>query len=388
MFNVNDIVTGKLNNGYAVTGPDCLLKVTTTFDETFMGEMIAHKSKKYASFIGDVYEELKYDEFVIANQDTIDDIKGIKKAKPKAATITLGALKVAFYDTGMIESNFNPEHMMRPESDPNRVDVFEAIRALYDKTQRSIFDFKNVDLSVFDDILSEKVRVKALDDLIKFFIEFNFEPNFRFVNTLGIMLQESLDDGRNYIKNYFKLTNSPYVTAVIDKMKSPEFDAILSSLSLCNPANVINKRLKVYYGSQGTGKTTMAMEETEGRCIVCNNSILPQDLLEDFAFSDGKPGFQKSMFRKCAEEGTTVVLDEGNLLPFETLRFLQGILDGKKEFTYKGETIHIKDGFGIIITMNLMVNGMAFGLPEPLIDRCADIQEYKLSGKQLLNALL
>ena len=42
--------------------------------------------------------------------------------------------------------------------------------------------------------------------------------------------------------------------------------------------------LKIYYGSAGTGKTTKAQKETAGRCMICNNSMLPADLMEDFIF--------------------------------------------------------------------------------------------------------
>jgi MoxR-like ATPase len=87
-------------------------------------------------------------------------------------------------------------------------------------------------------------------------------------------------------------------------------------------------------------------------------------------------------------EGKAIVLDEINLLPFDSLRFLQGVLDGKKEFSYKGHEVKIADGFCIIGTMNLVVNGATFNLPEPLVDRCMDIQKFSLSAGQLLGAIM
>lgn len=36
--------------------------------------------------------------------------------------------------------------------------------------------------------------------------------------------------------------------------------------------------------------------------------------------------------------------------------------------------------------MNLVVNGVSFGLPEPLVDRCEDIKEFTLTAEMLMNA--
>ena len=83
------------------------------------------------------------------------------------------------------------------------------------------------------------------------------------------------------------------------------------------------------------------------------------------------------------EEGQSIVLDEINLLPFDSIRFLQEILDGKTSFIYKGNTINIKDGFKIIGTMNLNLGGQTYPLPEPLVDRAEDIKEFILSDKSL-----
>jgi midasin (ATPase involved in ribosome maturation) len=227
----------------------------------------------------------------------------------------------------------------------------------------------------------------GLSRLIDFFTEFEFEPNFRFVNTLSHSLAVSSKAGTQYIKNYFELIDSPYAPEITEKMKSLEFKSILKDLANLAPARSVNNRFKIYYGSAGTGKTTKAQQETENRCIVCNNSMLPADLMEDFVFVDGKATFKPSMLWRCMEEGRPITMDEINLLPFDSLRFLQGILDGKTEFQYKGNTVHIKDGFMVIGTMNLSVNGMVYGLPEPLIDRAAEMRQFKLTADNLLAAL-
>ena len=242
--------------------------------------------------------------------------------------------------------------------------------------------------TVGESLNPEELVRSGLSRLIDFFTEFDFEPNFRFVNTLSHSLSTSLSAGVQYITNYFELTDSPYAPEVNEKMRSAEFKQILKNLANLAPTHTVNNRFKIYYGSAGTGKTTKAQQETENRCIVCNNSMLPADLMEDFVFVDGKATFKPSMLWRCMEEGRPITMDEINLLPFDSLRFLQGILDGKTEFQYKGNTVHIKDGFMVIGTMNLSVNGMVYGLPEPLVDRCSCMQKFALTAEQLMGAIM
>ena len=231
-----------------------------------------------------------------------------------------------------------------------------------------------------------EMLISAMKDLIQFFTEFQFEPNFRFVNSLSHAIQAKT--AKDYIINYFSLIDSPYRNEICEKIKSPEFSRIVSAIEEnADTKSVVNSRFKIYYGSQGTGKTTFAMKETDGRCMVCNSSMLPSDLMEDFVFVDGKATFQPSALWRSMVEGTKIVLDEINLLPFDSLRFLQTILDGKKEFLYKGNKVEIAEGFQIIGTMNLTVNGMTYGLPEPLIDRAAEMKKFSLRAEDLLTAL-
>lgn len=221
----------------------------------------------------------------------------------------------------------------------------------------------------------------AIGKLINFFTEFDFEPNFRFINTFT-----RTKNKKEYVRNYFNLIDNPAKDAITDKMKSLEFVDILSNFGRLVPTKQINNRLKLYYGSQGTGKTTQAIKESSG-VMVCHSAMLPNDLMEDFKFIDGKAHFIPSALQKAMTSGNVITLDEINLLPFESLRFLQSILDGKLEFEYKDTTIKIADGFKVIGTMNLKVNGMVYGLPEPLIDRCEVIKEFKLSAASLVGAI-
>lgn len=233
------------------------------------------------------------------------------------------------------------------------------------------------------------IMVNALNRLINFFTEFNFTPSFRFVNTFSYLACKSDTEAATYVQNYFALMDSSYVNEVVQKVTSAEFNKIIRDIAQYGePKEHINTRLKIYYGNAGTGKTTIAQDEADNRCIVCNSSMLPSDLMEDFIFKEGNPDFNPSLLWDCMEQGKTIVLDEINLLPFDSLRFLQGIVDGKKEFYYKNRPVHIHEGFQIIGTMNLSLGGMVYGLPEPLVDRCMTMKEFKLTAEQLSKAII
>jgi len=235
----------------------------------------------------------------------------------------------------------------------------------------------------------KEILTEAISKLMDFFSEFSFTPSFRFTNTFAFMACQSQKSAREYVRNYFALMDSSYVKEVEQKIKSAEFTQIIRDIAQYGePKAHINTRFKVYYGSAGTGKTTLAQTEADNRCIVCNSSMLPSDLMEDFIFKDGNPDFNPSLLWDCMEQGKKIVLDEINLLPFDSLRFLQGIVDGKSEFYYKNRPVHIHDGFQIIGTMNLSLGGMTYGLPEPLVDRCSDTREFVLTAEQLAKSII
>lgn len=264
----------------------------------------------------------------------------------------------------------------------------EQKRQLFNQTKaRFINSIENPSQEIMDE-QKRLTLASTLNNMIRFFSEFNFTPNYRFINTFAHHYSVSAFYAKSYIANYFALTDNSYKTAINDKMQSAEFKNILAAFANVCPSKRINSRFKIYYGSQGTGKTTLAMQESGNNCMVCHNAMLPQDLMEDFDFVDGKPVYRPSALQIAIVEGKQIVLDEINLLPFESLRFLQSILDGKKIFTYKGQLIQIADGFQIIGTMNLEVNGMTYALPEPLVDRACELREFKLTGEQLVEALI
>lgn len=397
-FNVGDLVVAHEGTGFTVTNEFALLKVTNPMSDEFSAELVAHQATRMKDFIGRTYDSLSYDDFEIATEEQIERIQGSsasgsKKKKAKGCkTITIGPLEINIYEDGGLESNFNKDFSTMLETDDKRITALSAIAKAWDKkTMTTLYDIENVDVSPFEDLFGEKARLETANGFIKFFIQYNFNPSVRFSNTLYFKLwQEGIKAGKKYTENYFTLCNSPYATDVKEKIKSPEYDMLLKKIMLLkvDSKNRVNQRLKIYFGPAGTGKTTKAIEEAANDAVVvCHSSVLPQDIFEDFDFKDGKPTFKGSVLKEGLQKGWTVVLDEISNLPFETLRFLQGILDGKKVFTYKGETIKVHKDFNIIGTMNLMVNGMVFGMPEPLVDRCYDIQEFVLDGKQLLSIL-
>ena len=289
----------------------------------------------------------------------------------------------------------------RAETNTTQLSICKNILSIL-KSRKMSHDDKmqivNTYIRQYQDLMSDEEKVNNKEvkvqtirtvcyELINFFKDFDFEPNFRFVNTLK-KNSSSVETAQAYICNYFKLTDNQYKEDVQEKVKSQEFKNIINEMQSISTNSTINSRFKIYYGSQGTGKTTQALKESNNVVMVCHSAMLPSDLLEDFKFEEGKPAFKKSALWEAMENGTKITLDEINLLPFESLRFLQSILDNKTEINYKGQVIHIKDGFQIIGTMNLTVNGSVFNLPEPLVDRAAELKEYKLTAEQLVGALI
>lgn len=223
----------------------------------------------------------------------------------------------------------------------------------------------------------EKKRKDVCARIIKFFSEFTFVPATRFVNTLSKF--ENQKDAKTYISNYMNLTDHPDKNEINEKIKSDEFKNILTDLFGCRGDKEINKRLEIYYGPAGTGKTTEAIKlYPDANVTVCNELMDSDSIMKVFDFNDesGNPVFKPSQLQLDMIAGRPHILDEMNLLPLNTLRFLQGVLDSKEKINYEGKEIVIADGFKIIGTMNLVVNGQVFSLPEPIVDRAQKLKEY------------
>lgn len=229
----------------------------------------------------------------------------------------------------------------------------------------------------------DKTKAKAaLQKLIDYFDEWKVDISLRFVNCLVLS-----SDPQAYTRNYFYVQDHPDAMSIAEKVKSPEFAKIVAALKSSGPApKPINTRLVIYYGAPGAGKTYKATELTSKQ-IPCASDMLPADIVQNFAFTDGKPNFDASDICKAMESGEQILLDEINLLPYPTLRFLQTITDNKESIDYKGRNIKIHPNFKIYGTMNLNVDGHPQPIPQPLADRAAEIIEFKLTAEDLLRAL-
>lgn len=220
------------------------------------------------------------------------------------------------------------------------------------------------------------MQTKLIGKIKDFLIDFDFSgsSSIRFYNTLLWKAKEN--KARKYILDYFKLIDSPYTEDLKEKLKSKEFRLLMEEYSEIKTSLHINKRLEIYYGNQGGGKTTTVMSKfPDAYVMTCNSSFEPNDLLEAFDFVEGKPKYKNSQLLNAMLEGKPIILDEMNLLSKNCLRALQGYLDNKHEFIYKDKLIQIRKGFKVICTMNLEVNGQIEELPAPLVDRAYNIVE-------------
>lgn len=257
-------------------------------------------------------------------------------------------------------------------------------------------------------MLSKEEKVKLVSKIRYFFNEFYFESSNsgRFINTLYIKSKtKGFNSAYNYVLNYFKLINNNYIEEVKEKLKSAEFKVLIEELKKVETDIIINNRLCIYFGDAGTGKTTQAINQNPGAPIMlCSSDYESDDLFRTFDFEDaidqlnrrgietndidktflietlskagGMPHYKPSDLRIAMEEGKPIILEELNLLTSDCHRTLQGVLDNKECFIWKGEKINIAPGFKIIATMNLSVNNRIYELPTPLVDRAYDLQEF------------
>lgn len=229
----------------------------------------------------------------------------------------------------------------------------------------------------------DKTKAKAaLQKLIDFFSEWKVDISLRYVNCLMLSA-----DPQAYTRNYFYVQDHPDAMSIAERIKSPEFAKIVAALKASGPApKPINTRLVIYFGAPGAGKTYKATELTSKQ-IPCASDMLPADIVNNFTFTDGKPNFDPSDICKAMESGEQILLDEINLLPYPTLRFLQTITDNKESIDFKGRNIKIHPNFKIYGTMNLNVDGHPQPIPQPLADRAEEITEFVLTAEDLLRAL-
>lgn len=156
----------------------------------------------------------------------------------------------------------------------------------------------------------------------------------------------------------------------------------MNKLKSANPKR-INKRLAIYFGPPGGGKTTAALREA-GKKIGMHKDMTAKELMFDFTFDDnGNAQFSKSVFAQAMENGEPIVCDEMNLASNTLLQFMQSVLDNSKSIFMDGQELVIKEGFKVIGTMNDVVSGVDRILPEPIIDRALDIRYFELTPSKI-----
>lgn len=283
----------------------------------------------------------------------------------------------------IITSNYSAEHKNK-----QLTRLYVAMDLTEDEIKSRLYEnnatSKN-DLSIAnkDEVTAAKDEVIiACQNLINFFNQFDFKPSFRFVNTLVLC-----EDPMEYTRNYFKIFDSQYALDVAEKIKSAEYSAILKSIRACIPKNIINTHFEIFFGEPGGGKTTYAYNLCSKR-IVCSSEMLPDALMQVFDFEEGKAKFKQSDLWLAMENGESILLDEFNMLPYESLKFIQGITDNKEEFDFKGFKIKIHKNFKIIGTMNLYTEQGCIPISHALADRASNIREFIVTAEDLASSLI
>jgi len=135
----------------------------------------------------------------------------------------------------------------------------------------------------------------------------------------------------------------------------------------------INRRLEVFYGPAGTGKTTLALSENPNAKVMAGSAGLDPDDL--FTIIDpATKTWAKTDLALAMERGEPIIIDEINLYNAVVLQRLQAVTDNKSAIVDRGIELPIADGFKIVATMNLETNMGKTPLPDPLVSRCARIE--------------
>lgn len=222
-------------------------------------------------------------------------------------------------------------------------------------------------------------EIKARKDLSKqlenFVQDFGYEIDPRMKDTLSYQTPAEME---SYIQNCAKLIgiDDSLINYGSEKFKSPEWDKLKENLiKIKHVHERINKKLSIYFGPAGTGKTTTALKENPGAVkAIANANDKPSELFTTYNPTTNR--YEKTELSKAMEEGKAYVLDEGNLLPVQCWQRLQGVLDNSEEITDRGIVIKINPNFRMITTMNLITNCGKRPLPNPIVSRASVIKEF------------
>lgn len=222
--------------------------------------------------------------------------------------------------------------------------------------------------------------LEGIEELQNTMLQFDTSVSPRMVST---MLHHSNPEA--YLYGYLKLTGRE-CDDFMKKTQSQEWRRMMNKLKSANPKR-INKRLAIYFGPAGGGKTTAALREA-GKKIGMHKDMTAKELMFDFTFENGDAQFSKSVFAQAMENGEPIVCDELNLASNTLLQFMQSVLDNSKSIFMDGQELVIKEGFKVIGTMNDIVSGVDRILPEPIVDRAMDIRYFELTPSKIYDYMI
>jgi len=211
------------------------------------------------------------------------------------------------------------------------------------------------------------------DKIITFCKDFEFKPDPRLLNSLLFEQNPS-----QFIVDTMRLTNYPQelIDLAESKFKCREWKDLMKTLKSVKPTHGrFNQRLEIYYGAAGTGKTTLAKAKYPNAVkLVASASADPDDLFT--AFNPETKKYELTALGSAAVQGQPIIIDEANLYNQVCLERLQGITDADTSIKDRTFDINIKEGFKVIITMNLETNMGKFPLPSPLVSRASEIKYF------------
>lgn len=218
-----------------------------------------------------------------------------------------------------------------------------------------------------------QTRVDCKNAILGFCKDFEMTPDNRMLDNMLYV-----DNVRDYVVAFCSLVgmNDELVEQAKNTFSSRESENVCNTLKTLKPKHDrINKRLTIYYGIAGSGKTTKAIaefgryNENNELCnkIVASASADPDDMFT--WFNPKTSQYELTSLGLAMVNGTPIIIDEANFYNTACLARLQGVLDNTTSIVDRGQLIEIKDGFEVIITMNLETNLGKNPLPLPLVSR-------------------
>lgn len=182
----------------------------------------------------------------------------------------------------------------------------------------------------------------------------------------------------DFIKNQLALlgVDDDLVKTAEKKFTQPEWKTMFKKLASIKPKGETNHRLEIFFGKPGTGKTYQAEKEYPNAVKISGKPNFDADLL--FFRFNGKTCKNDipTEITEAMINGQPIIIDEGNLFSNEVWTRLQPVLDNSTSLKDFGNVIQIKDGFKIIVTMNLKTNVGRFVLPAPIVSRASRIENF------------